>query len=68
MHYGRDSRRIFSLWLIRGGFDMTTLSDAIQYAKQAIKEGVLLDYYFTDNGNIIGISDQGEFIWWRDKE
>ena len=47
---------------------MTTLSDAIQYAKQAIKEGVLLDYYFTDNGNIIGISDQGEFIWWRDKE
>ena len=54
--------------LLGGGFDMTTLSDAIQYAKQAIKEGVLLDYYFTDNGNIIGISDQGEFIWWRDKE
>ena len=54
--------------LLGGGFDMKTLSDAIQYAKQAIKEGVLLDYYFTDNGNIIGISDQGEFIWWRDKE
>lgn len=47
---------------------MTTLSEAIAYAKQAIKEGFLLDYYLTDNGNIVGISDQGEFIWWRDEE
>jgi hypothetical protein len=47
---------------------MTTLSEAIAYAKQAIKEGVLLEYYFTDNGNIVGISDQGEFMWWREEE
>lgn len=47
---------------------MTTLSEAITYAKQAIKEGFLLDYYFTDHGNIIGISEQGEFIWWKDEE
>jgi hypothetical protein len=47
---------------------MTTLLEAIAYAKQAIKEGSLLDYYLTDNGNIVGISDQGEFMWWRDGE
>ena len=45
-----------------------TLLGAIEYAKQAIKEGFLLDYYLTDNGNIVGISDQGEFIWWRDED
>ena len=44
------------------------LLGAIEYAKQAIKEGFLLDYYLTDNGNIVGISDQGEFIWWRDED
>ena len=47
---------------------MTTLSEAIQYAEQAIEEGFLIDYYFTDNGNIVGISDQGESIWWRDEK
>ena len=45
-----------------------TLLGAIEYAKQAIKEGFLLDYYLTDNGNIVGISNQGEFIWWRDED
>jgi len=45
-----------------------TLLCAIEYAKQAIKEGFLLDYYLTDDGNIVGISDQGEFIWWRDED
>jgi hypothetical protein len=45
-----------------------TLLGAIEYAKQAIKEGSLLDYYLTDNGNIVGISDQGAFMWWRDED
>jgi hypothetical protein len=47
---------------------MITLLEAIAYAKQAIKDGSLLDYYLTDNGNIVGISDQGEFMFWRDGE
>ena len=44
-----------------------TLLQAIEIAKSEVKEGFLLDFYLTDNGNIVGISDQGEFIWWREE-
>jgi len=47
---------------------MSLLEEIIAYAKQEVKEGFLLDYYLTDNGNVIGISDQGEFMYWRNEE
>jgi hypothetical protein len=45
---------------------MTLREEIISYAKQEIKDGFLLDYYFTDNGDIVGISEQGEFMYWKE--
>ena len=46
---------------------MSLLDEIIAYAKKEVEDGSLLDYYFTDNGDIVGISEQGEFMYWRNE-
>jgi|688.fasta_scaffold536725_2 hypothetical protein len=50
-----------------GEMRMSLLDEIVEYAKQEVKEGFLLDYYFTDKGDIVGISEQGEFMYWRNE-
>ncbi len=47
---------------------MSLLDEIIAYAKKEVEDGFLLDYYFTDKGDIVGISEQGEFMYWRNEK
>jgi hypothetical protein len=52
---------------VKGEMRMSLLDEIIAYAKKEVEDGSLLDYYFTDNGDIVGISEQGEFMYWRNE-
>ena len=40
--------------------------DALALVKSEIKDGFILDFY-TTAGSIIAITDQGEFVFWKDQ-
>lgn len=41
-----------------------TFTEALTLAQSEVKAGFLLDFYTTGTA-IIGITDQGEFVFWR---